>query len=129
MISEKYWEAANEGKLLIQRCKSCGKPIFYPRYYCPECLSTDIEWIVSSGKGKLLSYTVIYETQRTDIDPSKMPIVIGLVELEEGVRLITNIVGCKEEELKVDSEVEVTFEDVDNRKLPVFRLKGGVDET
>jgi uncharacterized OB-fold protein len=124
-ISKKYWEGLRNHKLLLQRCRKCGISIFYPRKFCPNCLSEDLEWFEARGKGKLHSFTVVYSTGYPEFRKD-VPFIIGFVRLEEGVSMISNIVGCELSDLKVDMDVEVVFDDVTEEfTLPKFKpVKG-----
>jgi len=103
-----YWEAAKAGKLLIARCRACEKVHHYPRPFCPSCWSDDIEAIEASGRGTLYTYSTVFVN---DLHPFKerLPYVAAMVELEEGPRLMTNLVDCEPEDLAVGMAVEVTF--------------------
>ncbi|MFD3585405.1 Zn-ribbon domain-containing OB-fold protein [Streptomyces sp. NPDC058683] len=117
-----FWEAAKGERLLIQRCRSCVRHYFYPRPFCPNCASADVEWDEVSGRGRLVSYVINYRP----MPPTEgaEPQVIALVELEEGVRLLTNIVDTAPEPdaLPLDTPVSVAFQQRGDFKLPVFRL-------
>jgi uncharacterized OB-fold protein len=119
-----FWQAAKEGRLVIQQCRSCERPFFYPRSGCPRCGGTDLEWREVSGRGRLLSY-VIDHSPLPPTKPDERPI-IAIVELEAGFRMMTNIVGCAPDPaaLPLGSVVEVGFEPRGDWKLPVFRLAG-----
>jgi len=119
-VTRRYWEALREHRLLIQKCMNCGSSVFYPRMFCPKCLSNNLEWVESEGKGRLLSFTILYSTSYPEFNDD-LPFVLGFVELREGVNMIANIVDCKPEELKVDMEVGVVFDDVtEELTLPRF---------
>ncbi|OLO42390.1 hypothetical protein BTR23_03995 [Alkalihalophilus pseudofirmus] len=117
--NKEYWNAAKNEKLMIQKCKECNNIQFYPRFFCVECHSQSLEWIESEGKGEVYTYTVIRRA------PSKgfmddVPYTLALVELKEGVRMMSTIV---DEEVKIGDQVEVIFEEIDEGlKLPKFRL-------
>ncbi len=116
-----FWEAAKERRLVIQRCKECGKHIFYPRIACPHCFSDNVEWVDASGKGTVYSYTVV-ESNAPSAFINDIPYVVAVVRLAEGVQMLTNIVGCHPEEVRCDMPVEVTFERLDNEfTLPKFK--------
>jgi hypothetical protein len=119
-----YWEAAAAGRLSIQRCRTCGRHYFYPRSFCPRCQSGDVEWTDVTGRGRLISYVINYRPM-PPADPG-VPQVIALVELEEGVRMLTNIVDSpvEPEALPLDVPVSVAFEPRGDLKVPVFRLDG-----
>ena len=106
--SEPFWEATREGKLRLPRCNACGFVIYYPRSRCPECRSDDLSWVDMSGRGEVYSYTI---TQRTIGRFRKsVPFVVAYVELEEGPRMLTNLVDCDPERVGVGTRVEVVFE-------------------
>ncbi|MEC9344268.1 MAG: OB-fold domain-containing protein [Pseudomonadota bacterium] len=109
-----YWEGARDGRLLIKGCNACGEKHFYPRAQCPYCRSLDTEWIESSGRGVIYSWTVMRR-----MDP---PLAVAYVTLEEGVTMFTNIVECDLDALAVGQEVAVTFEEkADGLTVPVFK--------
>lgn len=106
-----FWEAAKRHEVQIQRCGQCGANIFYPREVCPECLASDLQWVKVSGKGTVYSYTVAQAPTHPAF-ADDVPYVIAIVELAEGPRITTNIVGCEPEDVRVGMPVEVTFDDV-----------------
>jgi uncharacterized OB-fold protein len=118
--SRPYWEAAKQGRLLVKRCRSCERLHHYPRPFCPFCWSADVEWHEVAGRGTLYTYSVVY---RNDLPPFDEwgPYVPAVVELEEGPRLMTNIVDADPESLSVGMPVEVRFRDLtDAWAAPVF---------
>jgi uncharacterized OB-fold protein len=104
--TKRFWDATAEGKLILPRCTACGLVIWYPRAFCPECTSFDVEWFEASGRGSVYSYTV---NRRGQGDYRDMPYVLAYVELEEGPRILTNIVDCEFDRVKVGMPVEVVF--------------------
>ncbi len=120
--TEEFWKAAKEHKLLVQRCEACDINIFYPRKFCPECWSGDLNWTEASGRAKVFSFTVTYTGVESKFAPD-LPYVLAWVDLEEeGVRMLTNIVGCDPEEVQIGMDVEVIFEDISPEiSLPKFR--------
>lgn len=120
--SRPFWEGCKRHELLIQQCRDCGTNIFYPKLYCPNCLSPDIKWIKASGRGKIYTFTVAYNYVPTEF-AEEVPYIVAVVRLEEGVQLMSNIVGCQPEQVKCDLEVEVVFDDItDEITLPKFKL-------
>lgn len=118
--SKLFWNAARERRLLIQECRDCGKKIFYPKKYCPECRSTDIGWVESSGEGKVYSFSTLYLGVHPKFEEDA-PYTIAIIELNEGVRLMSNIVNCDPQDIQCDMPVKVTFEDVTEEiTLPKF---------
>lgn len=115
-----YWEGARREELTIQRCKSCTQHYFYPRPFCPYCNSDDVVWTPVSGRGRLVSYVINYRPT-PPFDPAT-PIVVALVELEEGPRVMSNVIGVdpEPENLPLDLQLEVTFVERGDLKLPMF---------
>lgn len=119
--SRPYWEGLAQGELRIQYCNACSKAVFYPRSICPYCHADSLSWIVASGKGIIYSYTVAH--QGFGPFAEDVPFVVAIVELEEGVRMMSRIVDTPRERIAVGTAVNVTFESVDdNLTLPYFRL-------
>jgi uncharacterized OB-fold protein len=102
--SQRYWEAAARGQLLIQRCTRCGTHQFYPRRHCAACLAPDPEWIVASGRGRLSSYSVVSRATNPEF-AEDCPYVFAIVELEEGPRVSTRIVGAPHSRLRCEAPV------------------------
>ena len=120
--TEPYWAAARDHRFVIQHCKSCGKHQFYPRGVCSHCLSSDLEWHEASGKGTVYSFSVNHRAPHPGF-ADEIPFVLAIVELEEGPRMMTNIVECNPDSVKIGMAVEVTFEDVTEEvTLPKFKL-------
>ena len=117
-----FWDAAKQGKLVYQRCKDCGTNVFYPRIACINCFSDNLEWVESSGKGRVYTYTVV-ESNPPSAFISDLPFVIAIVKLEEtGVQMLSNIVDCDPYEVECDMPVEVVFEKLnDEIALPKFK--------
>ena len=120
--SKPYWDAARQHKLKIQQCSKCMRFIFYPRALCPYCENTSLEWQELNGRGIIYSFTVvrfaISSAYRDDV-----PYITALVELNEGIRIMANVVECAPETVKIGMQVEVVFEDVTSDvSLPQFRL-------
>jgi len=119
--SKPFWEATRAGRLSIQRCDDCSKAIFYPRYACPHCGSERVSWFDASGRGRIYSYTVVENNAPSVFQPDT-PYVVAVVILEEGVRMLTNIVLCDVTQLRCEQPVEVVFERLDDEfVLPKFR--------
>lgn len=114
-----FWEGVKQGKLLIQRCKSCGDLHHPPGPVCPKCHSFEWDTIESSGKGTVYSFVVMHYPE---VPPFEYPNPVGLIELEEGVRLISQLIGVKPGEVKIGQKVQVEFVTFDgDLTLPQFR--------
>lgn len=121
--TQPYWDAAKRHVLMIQRCNGCGQHYFYPRPLCPHCFSRDVQWVEVSGKGRLHTYTINYRPPRKF--PTQSPVIIAVIELAEGPRLMSNIIGTDADpaQLRCDAPVEVVFEDITPEiTLPKFRM-------
>lgn len=119
-----FWDAAREEKLRIQHCADCKMFVFYPRIVCPHCFSDSLNWADASGRGTVYSFTVV-ENNAPSFFQEDMPFVVAIIRLEEGVQMMSNIVGCDPYSVACDMPVEVTFERVsDEFTLPKFRPAG-----
>jgi uncharacterized protein len=108
--NEPFWKAAAEGKFLLKKCAACGRVHWYPRAICPFCFSDKTEWAPASGRGTIYSYSVMRRA-----DP---PYVIAYVTLEEGPAMLTNIVDCNVDALKIGQPVKLVFK-MSETGLPV----------
>ncbi|MEE9568902.1 MAG: Zn-ribbon domain-containing OB-fold protein [Candidatus Binatia bacterium] len=110
-LSEHFWSACKRHELKVQRCQSCRSYRFPPAVLCPECLSTETEWVKISGRGKVFSF-VVYRRLYHPAFEADLPYTVAVIELEEGARILSNVVGVPPEEVTCDMPVEVAFEDV-----------------
>ena len=118
-----FWDATAEGRLLLPKCDECQTIIWYPRPFCPECSSLKVSWVPASGKGTIYSFTV---NRRGTADLREYretgTYVLAYVELAEGPRVMTNIVECDPEGVRIGQPVEVVFHDTgQGSALPRFR--------
>ncbi len=119
--SKGFWEACQRHELYVQRCRDCSRLRYYPRALCPACLSDDTEWVRCSGRGTVYTFTATYQNQAPGFR-DEVPYVLAYVELAEGVRVLTNIVGCAPDAVRIGMPVEVVFEDVTpDVTLPKFK--------
>jgi uncharacterized protein len=120
-LSRPFWEGAKRHELLLQRCTACGRHRFPPSGRCPACLATEHEWVPASGRGKVWSWIRMWQSYFPAFDAER-PYVVAYVELDEGPRLMTSIVGCDPADIRCDMPVEVVFDDVTEEvTLPRFR--------
>jgi uncharacterized OB-fold protein len=116
-----FFSAAREGRLVVQRCRKCGRRRFPPREICSHCLARDAEWVPSSGRGTVLSYNVMHQVYHPGF-AADVPYAVVLVELEDGARMISNVVDCPLDRVQVGLRVEVAFQERTSEiVLPVFR--------
>lgn len=119
-LSQPFWDGTKRHELLLQKCNDCGHVWFPPSQRCPKCLSTEYEWSKASGRGKVWSWIVMWQRYFPAFE-ADIPYNVAYVELEEGPRLMTNIVGCDNDAIHCDMAVEVVFEDVTSEiSLPKF---------
>lgn len=120
-VELEFWERCQSGRLHFQRCSACQGWRHLPRYMCARCGSPEFTWEPSSGKGTLFSWTVTHQALHPAF-AAEVPFVAAVVELEEGVRMATRLVGCDPEQVALDMPVELAFEMLgDDFRLPVFR--------
>ena len=109
-----YWDGVAAGRLVLPRCRRCGAVSYYPRTVCQSCLSTDLEWTQMTGKGVVYSYTI------TRVAPAGFeelaPYVVASVELDEGTRVMTNIVDCAPDDVRIGQRVKAVYRE----GLPLF---------
>jgi hypothetical protein len=116
-----YWQGCHDHTLLIQHCKACGQYQFYPRLICTGCMGDQLEWVAARGRGKVTSYTIVRQAV-SKAYAAEVPYVVALIQLEEGPKMMSNIVGCNPESVKTGMSVEVTFEDWSEEiTMPKFR--------
>ncbi len=116
-----FFAAAKEGRLAVQRCSGCGALRFPPRELCNVCLATEATWVPVSGRGAIYSYNVMHQVYHPGF-AHEVPYAVVMVKLAEGPTLISNLVDCPLEEIRIGMPVEVTFEQVSPEvTLPKFR--------
>jgi hypothetical protein len=121
--TQHFWDGTKAGEIRLQRCTECQAAYFPPRPFCPKCASRNVEVFKATGRGFLYSY-VINHRPRPDLGTE--PHSIAVVQLDEGPRMMTNIVGCPQtpEALKLDMPVEATFQTFGEIALPFFQPVG-----
>ena len=112
--TKRVFEAAERGKLLVPRCNACGKSHWYPRAVCPHCFSQDLAWNEASGRGTIYSFSVMRRAE--------VPYAMAYVTLEEGPTMMTNIVDCEFDSVKIGQPVTLRFVPSENGPpVPVFK--------
>jgi uncharacterized OB-fold protein len=107
-----FWEAAAAGRLLLRWCMDCGKPHWYPRPVCPRCFSDRSEWKPASGHATVYSFTHI---------PGPPPLVVAYVQLDEGITMLSNIVRCPPDQVRIGQALRLAFATAENgQAVPVF---------
>tara|TARA_Y100001936_G_scaffold242362_1_gene279512 strand:- start:938 stop:1354 length:417 start_codon:yes stop_codon:yes gene_type:complete len=121
--SDFYWEKTKKHELWLRKCMDCKDAYFYPRDFCPKCGNRNVTWIHASGKGTLHTFAIV-ERAPVPALGDKVPFIVAMVDLEEGPRFPTNIVGvdANPENLSIGMELEVTFlELTEEITLPLFK--------
>ncbi len=111
-----YWEGCGRHELVLQRCRQCKTVQHRPRAVCAGCLEGDIEHFTASGRGSVYTYTITHQNGAPPFRDA-LPYVLAYVDLEEGPRLMTNIVGCEPDQVEIGMPVVVDFQDVDSSDL------------
>ncbi len=126
--SAPFWEATREGRLLVQWCTKCDRGVFYPRAFCPSCAAAGeapgaLEWREANGRATVHAAVVEHRPELAGASFAHgEPFCIALVDLEEGVRMMTNVVGCPPDDVHSGMSVTVTWEPMsDGRQLALFR--------
>jgi uncharacterized protein len=121
-----FWQATTEGRLLLRRCDDCASYIWYPRPFCPACGSLRTSWVQASGRGTVYTFTVVHRSAVPGYSGA-VPYVIAYVELAEGPRVMTNVIGCDPDEVTVGMPVSVVFQDTgEGSALFRFRPAAGI---
>jgi len=119
--NKEFWAGCKNHELRFQKCKSCGHVRWPASFICPSCYAKETDWVVSKGKGKVYTF-IVYHTAYHPGFKDDLPYVVADVELEEGPRLVTNIVGCRPEEVRCEMPVEVTWQYITEEfSLPKFK--------
>ena len=120
--SAEYWARAVRGELMIQRCRACARHQFYPRMVCAACSSREIDWVRAAGTATVRSFTIVRRPV-SEAFAAQVPYVVALVALDEGPVMMTNIVGCAPERVRIGMRVTVAFERwSDTVTVPQFTL-------
>jgi uncharacterized OB-fold protein len=122
-----FWEATREGRLLLRRCRSCATVIWYPRPICPSCHGSDTEWFQATGRGSVYSYTVVHRSFGPWREAT--PYLVAYVELEEGPRLLTNLVDADPGQVRIGMPVTLRLDPTPSgHALPRFAPVSGEAE-
>ena len=117
-----YYAALREHRLVLKTCDDCGQPHFYPRELCPHCFSDRLQWKPASGRGEIYSFTVARRPAGPAFKP-QVPYVVALVQLDEGPRMMSNVITDRPEEVRIGQRVAIRYDDVTpEMTLPRFVL-------
>jgi uncharacterized OB-fold protein len=118
-----FWRATCEGRLCYQVCRGCGGVVFYPRRHCTRCTSLDLEWRESTGLGTVYTYTVVRQHGH-EFFRRRAPYVVAFVDLDEGFRMLAEVVGTEPGEVRIGQRVRLDWEDHQALRVPLFRPDG-----
>lgn len=107
--TREFWDATNDGRLLLRHCRSCDAVHYYPRPFCPTCWSDDVDWVEAGGGGALYTWSTVFSN---DLPPfgDQVPYVAAIVELDEGPRMMTRLVDCDDTTIEVGMRLQARFE-------------------
>ena len=124
-VNRPFWDACRDHRLTAQRCADCGELRYPPADICPQCLSQNSEWRQLSGRGEIFSFIVIHRGYHP-YWAERVPYNVALIELEEGLRMFSNVVGTPNDQLRVGQKVVVSFEQrAADFVVPVFAIDSG----
>lgn len=127
-VDKPFWDEVQKGNFVLQKCQDCGRLQFLPRPVCINCFSRNLGWQQSEGTGTIYSFTEVFVPvrpgPRKQVEESGVPIVFAAIDLDEGVRAMSEIVDCRPDEVKIGGRVQVKFEKAPGTdfKLPKFHL-------
>jgi len=117
--SERYWNAIDDERFELQHCSDCDTWIHYPRALCPECWNSDLEWKEASGAGEVHSLATLHFSP-IEAYEGEAPYVVAVIELQDGPKMMANIVNCDPENVEIGDPVDINFEERDGQKIPQF---------
>ncbi len=118
--TQPFWEATKQHELRYQVCDDCSSVVFFPRRHCPHCMGFRLSWRTSAGEGTVYTFTIIRQIGHPAFRPL-VPYVVAWIDLDEGFRMVSNVVGVDAEQVRIGQRVRVTWEDQEGGiALPVF---------
>jgi len=123
-VTRPFWEACQRRELRFQQCAGCGHRWLPASVVCPRCWAEEAEWVLARGEGTVFSFAVYHRAYHPAFRPL-VPYVVAVIELAEGPRLVSNVVGVRPEDVRVGIPVRLEFQDVEGVALPVFRPATG----
>jgi uncharacterized OB-fold protein len=120
-LNQPYWDALRRHELRMQRCEGCGHIFYPPSPLCPRCWSRELRWTALSGRGRVNSWVVFHQAYFKGFE-GEIPYNVAEVELDEGPRLMTNLIAIANEDIRAGMPVEIVYDDVtEELTLPRFR--------
>lgn len=117
-----FWAATKDKKLTYQQCRQCNTIVFYPRRHCTGCTDGELEWKTASGKGTVYTYSVVRQSYHPFFR-HQIPYAVAWIDLDEGPRMLSNIVGVDDplNDIEIGMKVEVEWEEHEELNIPLFR--------
>ena len=119
--SAPFWEACNRGELQLPHCRACDRLFYYPRTHCPHCGSRELDTRKAAGGGRIFSFTHVHVSFQGSTWEAQLPYTPVLVDLDEGVRMLSRLIGEGRDAVAIGDRVTLTFAEIEGRKLPYFR--------
>lgn len=119
-LNAPFWDGTGRGELRVQHCRKCDARFRFTHFRCPECWSDDLDWQIAKGTGVVATFSVVHVAP-FEAFADRLPYVLALIDLDEGVRMMANIVDCEPNSVTIGMPVEVLFEDRDGIALPQYR--------
>jgi uncharacterized OB-fold protein len=122
MDTREFWAFTKEKEFRYQQCDSCDKVIFYPRRHCTGCTSGTLQWKVASGKGTIYTYSVVRQSYHPFFR-NKVPYAVAWIDMDEGPRILSNVVGVEDalNDVEIGMKVEVEWEEHEHLNIPLFK--------
>src|SRR5947199_7447712 len=105
-LTQPFWDAARAGRFILPQCNACGRHFFRPEVACTHCFATDWQWVEASGRGTLYSYSIVH---RAPAPGFAVPLVLAIVDLDEGPAMMSNLVGCADGDIRIGMKLRVRF--------------------
>jgi uncharacterized protein len=119
--SAPFWRACNEGRFLLRHCQRCDHTFYYPRRLCPACGGDALDWRDASGRGRVFSFSEVHVPFMGDAWASQVPYTVVVVDLDEGPRMLSRLVGDDRADVAIGDALELCFVEADAQQLPFFR--------
>jgi uncharacterized OB-fold protein len=123
--SQEFWAGCNNEQLLLSECRTCHNLFYYPRIACPRCGGQDLGWRASAGRGKVHTYSHVHTSFFGATWEDELPYTVVVVDLDEGPRLLSRLIGDDREAVKTGMRIKLDFVEIEGQKLPFCRLDAG----
>lgn len=117
--SAEFWTALRDGRFVLQRCTECGRYAGYPKVFCPHCYADALEWVESSGRGRIYTFSTIVSNPPSTF-LAELPYTVAIIELDEGVRFLSRLVNVEPDAVQCDLPVRLVIEREGDQVMPFF---------